>query len=251
MKTEENPSESSHWSEETSLEFINYGRYFIPGREVQMRVISGLLATLEGKNHIIDLCCGEGFLDELILDAHPTFTIQGLDGSVEMLQRARERLSRFGDRFTCAEFEFAANDWRNPERTINAVISSMAIHHLTGPQKQELFTDVFMMLAPGGILIIADIIAHPDKMGQQQAAEALDDVVRRRSIELDGDTAAFEFFSKEGWNIFRYLDPEDIDKPSPLFDQLKWLEQSGFSNVDVHWMLAGHAIFSARKPDIS
>ena len=88
-------------------------------------------------------------------------------------------------------------------------------------------------------------------MGGQQAAEALDDVVRWRSIGLDGNTAAFEFFRKEGWNIFRYLDPEDIDKPSPLFDQLKWLEQSGFSNVDVHWMLAGHAIFSARKLDIA
>ena len=87
-------------------------------------------------------------------------------------------------------------------------------------------------------------------MGEQQAAEALDDVVRRRSIKLDGNIAAFEFFRKEGWNIFRYLDPEDIDKPSPLFSQLKWLEQSGFSNVDVHWMLAGHAIFSARKSDI-
>jgi tRNA (cmo5U34)-methyltransferase len=248
--TEKNPNDENHWSEETSLDFINYGRYFIPEREYQMQVISGLLSTLKGENHILDLCCGEGLLDEVILDAYPSFTLQGLDGSMEMLHRAQERLSRFGNRFTATKFDLAVNDWRHPEQTINAVISSMAIHHLTGSQKQKLFTDVFKILAPDGILIIADIIAHPDKMGEQQAAEALDDVVRRRSIKLDGNTAAFEFFHKEGWNIFRYLDPEDIDKPSPLFDQLKWLEQSGFSNVDVHWMLAGHAIFSARKSEI-
>ena len=248
--TEQNLNDENHWSEETSLDFINYGRYFIPEREYQMQVISGLLSTLKGENHVLDLCCGEGFLDEVILDAYPSFTLQGLDGSMEMLQRAQERLSRFGNRFTATKFDLAANNWRHPEQTVNAVISSMAIHHLTGSQKQKLFTDVFKILAPDGILIIADIIAHPDKMGEQQAAEALDDVVRRRSIKLDGNTAAFEFFRKEGWNIFRYLDPEDIDKPSPLFNQLKWLEQSGFSNVDVHWMLAGHAIFSARKSDI-
>jgi len=27
--------------------------------------------------------------------------------------------------------------------------------------------------------------------------------------------------------MHRYLDPDDIDKPSPLFDQLKWLEMAG------------------------
>ena len=244
---EKNPGEANHWSEETSILFVNYGRYFIPEREHQMQVISGLLSTLKGENHIIDLCCGEGLLDELILESYPAFTLHGFDGSAEMLHRAQERLSRFGDRFTCTKFELASSDGRKPALTINAVISSMAIHHLTGPQKQELFTDVFKILVPNGIFIIADIIAHSDKMGEHQAANALDDIVRRRSIELDGNTAAFEFFSREGWNIFRYLDPEDIDKPSPLFDQLKWLEQSGFSNVDVHWMLAGHSIFSARK----
>ena len=76
--TEKNLNDVNHWSEETSLDFINYGRYFIPEREYQMQVISGLLSTLKGENHIIDLCCGEGFLDEVILDAYPSFTIRGL-----------------------------------------------------------------------------------------------------------------------------------------------------------------------------
>ena len=47
--------------------------------------------------------------------------------------------------------------------------------------------------------------------------------------------------------MYRYFDPEDIDHPSRLFDQLKWLEQAGFADVDVYWMLAGHALFGGRK----
>ena len=46
-----------------------------------------------------------------------------------------------------------------------------------------------------------------------------------------------------------HLDPEDIDKPSPLLTQLKWLEQAGFKAVDVFWMQAGHAIFGGWKPE--
>lgn len=240
-------NDDNHWNEETSLNFINYGRYFIPYRQYQMKVITGLLSSLEGENYILDLCCGEGFLDELILDTFPKITITGLDGSDEMLHHARERMKRFGNRFTGDKFELGSNDWRNSSNKVNAVVSSWAIHHLNGPQKQGLFTDIHKMLAQDGIFIIADVIAHPDKIGSQQSAEALDDFVLARSLELDGNHAAFEFFCKEGWNIFRFLDPEDIDKPSPLFDQLKWLGIAGFSNVDVHWMFAGHAIFSARK----
>ena len=124
----------------------------------------------------------------------------------------------------------------------------MAIHHLTGPQKQELFVDVHRMLVDEGMFVIADIVEHTNEPGKRLAAETWDEVVQRRAIDLDGNTEAFDTFAREGWNTFWYLDPDDVDKPSTLFDQLKWLEKAGFVDVDVHWMLAGHAVFSARKP---
>ena len=247
MKTE-NPNAQTGWSEETSRIFMDYGRYFVPEREHQMRIIVALLSYLDGPGVILELCCGEGLLAEALLDSFPTSTVQGLDGSVEMLQRARERLVRFENRFQCRAFNLVSADWRKPEFPVHAVVSSMAIHHLTGPQKQELFFDVYQMLVDGGAFVIADVVEHQSQVGKRVAAETWDEVVRKRSIELNGNTAAFEFFVQEGWNTFWYLDPEDIDKPSPLFDQLKWLENAGFEDVDVHWMLAGHAVFSARKP---
>jgi tRNA (cmo5U34)-methyltransferase len=171
----------------------------------------------------------------------------GLDGSAEMLARARERLARFGDRFQCRAFDLASTDWRQPEHAFHAVVSSLCIHHLAGLQKQALFSDVYGMLVEGGAFVIADIVEQSTDEGRRLAAEAWDEAVRGRSLELDGNTRAFEFFKRERWNTFWYLDPEDIDKPSPLFDQLKWLEEAGFVDVDVHWMLAGHAVFSGRK----
>jgi len=104
------------------------------------------------------------------------------------------------------------------------------------------------MLAEKGLFIVADVVAHPDETVRKLVADALDESVRKRSLELDGNTSAFDFFQREGWNIFRQLDPEDIDKPSTLFDQMKWLEQAGFAQIGVAWMLVGHVLFSARKP---
>jgi tRNA (cmo5U34)-methyltransferase len=245
-----NPADPNRWSEETSRIFIDYGRYFVPERDDQMRLIAALLSHLEGLCVILELCCGEGLLAEVLLDSFPTATVHGLDGSVEMLQRARERLVRFENRFQCRTFDLASADWRRPEFPVHAVVSSMAVHHLTGPQKQDLFLDVYRMLADDGLLVIADIVQHQTEAARRVAAQTWDKVVQKRSLELDGNADAYEFFVREGWNTFWYLDPEDIDKPSPLFDQLKWLENAGFVDVDLHWMLAGHAVCSARKPKI-
>jgi tRNA (cmo5U34)-methyltransferase len=219
----------------------------VPERDRQIHIIASLLSYLEAPCIVLELCCGEGLLAEVLLESNPLLIVHGLDGSAEMLERARGRLSRFVSRFQCGAFDLVSADWRKPELPVKAVVSSLAIHHLTGPQKQKLFLDMYQILEEGGAFVIADIVEHSSKEGQHSAAETWDEMVRERSIELDGNTGAFEFFKRERWNTFRYLDPEDIDKPSPLFDQLKWLEKAGFVEVDVHWMLAGHAVFSARK----
>lgn len=235
------------WSEEVSRTFLDYGRYFVPERETQMRIVARLLSGLDGPGLILELCCGEGLLAEVLLESCPGWRVQGLDGSPEMLGRAQERLARFGDRFRCGAFDLAATDWRQPGSAVDAVVSSMAVHHLTGPEKQALFADLHRMLADGGVLVVADIVEQNSKAGRRVAAETWDEVVRKRSLELGGSTEAFDFFQREQWNTFWYLDPEDIDRPSPLHDQLCWLKEAGFVDVDVHWMLAGHAVFSGWK----
>ena len=79
------------------------------------------------------------------------------------------------------------------------------------------------------------------------AAAAWDEAVRRRALELAGDLAPLEVFRRERWNFYADPEPDPLDRPSPLFDQLRWLEEAGFQAVDVYWLKAGHAIFGGRK----
>ncbi|NPV74898.1 MAG: methyltransferase domain-containing protein [Anaerolineae bacterium] len=235
------------WDEDLSRKFMQYGHYFVPAREFQLHSMTRLIPDPGEPFNVMELCCGEGLLAELILDHFPDCTVYGLDGSQEMLTAAAARLARFGKRFQPLLFDLPSPNWRAPFFQVGAVLSSLAIHHLDEGQKALLFQDVYRLLAPGGVFLIADIILPANELGMRYAAETLDDVVRRRSLELEGGLAAFQFFQRERWNFFRY--PEDpLDKPSPLLAQLHWLKAAGFRQVDVFWLLAGHTVFGGVKP---
>ena len=239
---------TENWSESDSAYFMDVGRYFVPEREVQIETICDLIPEPTGAAHVVEMCCGEGLLSHALLERMPGVTLHAFDGSPAMLEAARERCAGFGDRFEARAFDLAAGDWRAFPWPIHAACSSLAIHHLDGPGKQRLYEDIGRVLAPGGVLVIADLVEPTTPEGRQVAAKAWDDAVRARALEIDGEPRAFELFQADDWNYFSDPDPDPIDMPSPLLDQLNWLAAAGLEGADGHWLKAGHAIFSARKP---
>lgn len=233
------------WSEENSLDFIQYGKYFVPERELQIEIISSLLLTQGRVNRILELCCGEGLLAASLLQQIPTCQVIGLDGSSTMVNKARQNLAIYGERFHTELFDLSQNKWRQGYFELDAIVSSLAIHHLDDDQKRSLFMDCFHMLAPGGSFVIADIIEPASEEARAIAANQYDEAVRQRALAFDGRLDVFEKFQQLGWNLFRY--PDEMDKPSRLVDMLDWLRGCGFSGVDVYWLRAGHAIFGGVK----
>lgn len=239
------------WQESDSQDFIDYGRYFVPQREYQLQTIGDLIPPPNQPAHVLELSCGEGLLAEVLLQRFPNITLHGYDLSAAMLQQAQARLALFSERFAPRQFDLTETEWRTAESRFHAIVSSLTVHHLDGPDKLRLFLDLYQMLLPGGTLVIADLIAPTRTLGTAVAAQAWDEAVRQRSQQLDGNEDALAKFAALQWNMYRY--PEDpaeaVDKPSTLLDQLKWLEQAGFTDVDVHWLLAGHVIYSATRPE--
>ena len=240
------------WEEENSQDFIDYGKYFVPDREIQINCMCEVIPPPSEPAYILDLCCGEGLLTRALLDKFPESHVYGLDGSPKMIAYIEKALAAYGERFKAKQFDLAASDWREFSFPVHAVVSSLAIHHLDGTEKQALFKDMASILIPGGSFIIADLTEPMDRFGQKLAADTWDETVRQRSLDLDGDLRGYNSFRELGWNHYAQSepDPESIDKPSSLFDQLKWLEQAGFTDVDVFWMKAGHAIFGGRTPNL-
>jgi tRNA (cmo5U34)-methyltransferase len=236
------------WTEETSTHFIDLGRYYVPEREAQIGAICDLIPDLPNAPDVVELCCGEGLLSRAILTRFPAVRLHALDGSQTMLDSTVRLAGTDAGRLETRLFDLAAPGWRQFGFPARAIVSSLAIHHLDGPGKQALFRDMAAALAPGGALIIADLVAPATPQAAALAAQAWDDEVRRRAREIDGNEAAFDRFRAEGWNYYRDPEADPIDQPSSLFDQLRWMAEAGLEAVDAHWMKAGHALFSGRKP---
>lgn len=234
------------WTESDSKDFIDFGDYFIPYREQQAEVIRQLLSAVNPLNTVVDLCCGEGFWCKKILTAYPKTTVYGLDISEEMLRKASKDLVQYKERFNTQKFDLRKQEWRYVLPPVDAFISSLAIHHLEALEKQQLYSDLYNLLNDGGALLISDLISPTVQVGYDLAGKQWEDYVRRGSIEND-NPAAYQEFLEDKWNFFYHPEGDPIDQPSGIFEQLEWLNDTGFKKVDVYWMFAGHAIFGGWK----
>ncbi|MDF1747840.1 MAG: class I SAM-dependent methyltransferase [Alphaproteobacteria bacterium] len=240
------------WSEQDSADFIAYGPEFTPEGERLRETVLSLLAPVIADSetpYIVELCCGAGQLSAAILERFSNTRMTALDGSPAMLAETQANCAAHADRLDAKLFNLAESDWREVNLKPTAFVSSLAVHHLDGPQKQRLFQYLYRALNPGGVFVLVDIVLPTTPVGLEIAAKQWEETVRAQSITKHGDLRALDAFKRLEWNFFLAPDADPIDKPSSLADQCIWMRESGFEAVDVSFCLAGHAILSGLKPD--
>ncbi|MEO1089263.1 MAG: class I SAM-dependent methyltransferase [Pseudomonadota bacterium] len=235
-----------NWSEAESGTFLDLGRYAVPERERQLALIVELVGAATAGGDVVDLCCGEGLATAALRAALPETVVQALDGSPAMLAATR---AAAGDdlNLRTALIELEDDAWRRFDAPLRAVVSSLAVHHLDDGAKRVLFRDLHGALAPGGVFVLADLVAPTTIIGQRMAAAMWDDEVRRRALAMDGDERGFRAFEAADWNLYRQAQPDPVDRPSRLLDQLDWLRDAGFVDIELHWAMAGHVLLSGWK----
>jgi tRNA (cmo5U34)-methyltransferase len=238
------------WSEDDSARFITLGRVYTPRREEILQTFLDLIPATEDEAFVgAELGTGAGWLTDGILRRYPRARMIGFDGSEAMRKTTSRLLAPFGDRAEIRPFRLEEQAWRDslPE-DLRLVVSSLVIHHLEGPGKRQLFAEMHDRLAPGGALLICDLVMPANEQGRLQMARAWDADVRRQSQEIVGDSSAYDQFIADEWNIYANPAVEDeIDHPSTLVEQLDWLREAGFSGVDAWWARAGHVLFGGYR----
>ncbi len=245
------PDAAATWHETDSQRFLELGAIYTPRRdEIRDAFLDLIPATQDDTFTGVELGIGQGWLTDAILRRFPKARMIGLDGSPAMLAAAHDALAVHGDRVTLQHFDLAADSWRvTLPAGLRCVVSSLVIHHLDDDGKRQLFRDMFQLLAPGGALLIADLVAPASEHGRTHMARAWNAAVERQSRELTGGHEAYQQFRADQWNMYEFpVDPGDIDHPSRLVDQLAWLASAGFVGIDVWWAQAGHALFGGYRP---
>jgi trans-aconitate 2-methyltransferase len=104
---------------------------------------------LTGDERVLDAGCGSGRVTEHLAERLPRGEIVALDGSASMIDAARDRLARFGDRI-----EYVVADLGRPlpiEGSVDAVLSTATFHWV--PDHAALFMNLAAVTKPGGWLV--------------------------------------------------------------------------------------------------
>lgn len=179
---------------------------------------------------ILDLGAGTGLLTGWIAAAHPQASFTLLDASAAMLAEARTALGEEA-RYVTADLtdELPAGPW-------DAVVSALAIHHIADADKRDLVARVHAALSPGGVFVNAEHVAAPTPALEAHYAEWHE----RRAAEL-GATAA-----EWAGGVQRM----GYDRLATLADQLAWLGQAGFADVDCLFKDHRFAVLAGRRASV-
>ena len=172
----------------------------IPGyTELQERAAeatSGVAAE-----RILELGIGTGETARRVLALHPDARLTAIDSSPEMLGRARES-------YPAADLRLSRLEDALPEGPFDLVFSALAVHHLDGAAKRDLFRRVAEVVRPSGRFVLADVVV-PEREEDSQ-------------IFID-------------W---------EMDLPDRLDDQLDWLRDADFDAEPV-WTYKDLAVVRA------
>jgi ubiquinone/menaquinone biosynthesis C-methylase UbiE len=103
---------------------------------------------------VLDLGCGTGTLVALIKEACPEARVVGLDIDPRILAIAHAKLARAG--IDARLVEGSASAPPLPAASLDRVLTTLVLHHLTTAQKSDALASVRRLLRPGGELHIAD-----------------------------------------------------------------------------------------------
>jgi tRNA (cmo5U34)-methyltransferase len=188
---------------------------------------------------VVDLGAGTGAAARTILDHYPAARAILADFSPQMMAQGVAELAPYAGRYSYVEFDLTrSGDWpAGIPVPVDAVISSLSVHHLKDDRKQSLFREIRDHLAPGGWYLNYDPVMPPDPVVEEAWIRAED---RRDPAAADkrAHRTAEEQFRYE--NHVRYM--------IPLEPQVGYLRAAGFEGVDVYWKELDYVIYGGRRP---
>jgi tRNA (cmo5U34)-methyltransferase len=225
----------------TRAERYHQRKGFAPERKEKMQQAAlDLLTTLAPPHStILELGAGTGLFTEQLLQANHFREIYVTDGANAMLALAQQNLESEHTTLHFVQLDFTTN-WSDQftHISLDAVTSSMALHHAA--DKQPLFQQIFTVLKPGGVLVLADHVA-----GASAGVQRLID--RERALVRLGRTAAPEQIVA-AMRKDKEVQTVEGNVCESVAQYQSYLAASGFQDIDCLWRDYWLAVFVAQKP---
>jgi tRNA (cmo5U34)-methyltransferase len=139
-----------HFDPATYLERI---RAEVPAYDELQDAVAKATAGIQAER-VLELGVGTGETSRRVLDLHPEAVLVGIDESVAMLAVASANLA--------ADLRVSRLEDPLPKGNFDLVVSALAVHHLDGAGKADLFARVADRLRPGGRFVLGDVVVPDD-----------------------------------------------------------------------------------------
>lgn len=215
---------------EIASKYDTQRKKLIPCFDDFYQIAASLVPSGKDAPYILDLGAGTGLFSSLVMKQHPDAKLTLIDLSEGMLDIARQR---FG--FANPDVTYIAADYTQFEypHAYDYIISSLSIHHLEDAQKYELYKRIFSLLKPGGVFVNADQVLGSSPFLDNLYRSDWKTKIEATDLTPDALQAAYE--------------RTKLDKMAPLDQQLNWLREIGFADVDCVYKYYNFVVMHARK----
>jgi tRNA (cmo5U34)-methyltransferase len=220
----------NHFESEAGIYDENVVKVIPYYKEMLDALILNLPFPQDKELKIIDLGCGTGTLPFLIKSKFPNARIICLDFAESMIKAAQEKLKNFSG----IEFELADITHYDFKDKYDAVVSSLALHHLeTDQDKKDFYQKIYSALNENGIFINADIKIASNELFQKTSLIKWEEFMSH-TLSKDEIQGYFNKYRTE-------------DRPVVITDELIWLKEIGFRQIDVFWKYYNFAVYGGMK----
>lgn len=181
---------------------------------------------------ILDIGCGTGTFAKLLKEKFPYAKITCLDFAQNMIEVAKNKLNNYK-----GDINFLIGDFSDLKikNEYDAVVSSFALHHIqTDSEKIRLYKNIYAALNKNGVFLTADIVLGVNNYIKNLYEKKWEEHIIKQFNKSELDSHTLEKYQAD-------------DNPSELFNHLKWLEYSGFNQVETIWKYYNFAIFGGYK----
>ncbi|CAH0535119.1 Carboxy-S-adenosyl-L-methionine synthase [Vibrio stylophorae] len=179
---------------------------------------------------VLDLGAGTGLFTSLVAQHYPNASFTLCDISSAMLSEAKNRFKHSA--FT---IDYQTKDY-SAEPLVgkyDLIISALSIHHLDAQAKAALFQNIYHALNEGGQFINADQVLGETAQLETSYRNAWLKQVKEKGVTANALSAALERMKE--------------DKMSTLSQQLQWMKDAQFQQVNCWYKNYSFVVFSGDK----
>jgi SAM-dependent methyltransferase len=255
-------TEQVNW-QEWSRRWDAQQTYLVVRREERFRVMLAIARQVLGRAplRVLDLACGTGDLARRVLAEFPEAHVVGLDADPLLLAIANGAHGDAGGRLRWLRADLRDPEWPNALRAFagfELVVSSTALHWLPTPALKSVYRALYELVAPGGMVLNADVMPPLPAGKLASAADALRSAAAREAQQSGNGERYAEWWDaikrepalaelcRERASLFEDH-PEDLELPSADL-HVSTLKEVGFSEAGVMWRFFDYSVVAAVKP---